>query len=119
NLRDGFGAVGILAANDLRGRVDDRHSTAETPVSLREFEADIAAAQDDQMRRHIIDFENVDVGKRPSRLEAGDTRHGAMRADIEKPFICRQKARATVIELHFERFRAGKTAASPNKFGAA
>src|SRR5438270_870495 len=47
DLADRLRDVLILAADETRCHFDDRHPGAEPPVYLREFEADIAAADDD------------------------------------------------------------------------
>ena len=41
---------------ELRPMLDDRHAAAEAAIGLRQFEADIAAAEHDQMWRHIVEF---------------------------------------------------------------
>ena len=46
-LRD----VLVFAADQPRRLLDDRHLGAEAAVHLRELEADVAAADDDQMPR--------------------------------------------------------------------
>ena len=67
--------VGILAGHELRPMLDDRHAAAEATISLGQFEADIAAAEHDQMCRQVVEFQSLDMGERPGRLEAGNARN--------------------------------------------
>ena len=41
---------------------DDRHPAPKTAESLSHFDADITAAKHDQVRRHVAQFERLDVG---------------------------------------------------------
>jgi hypothetical protein len=43
--------IQVLAACELVASLDDRDATAEAPVSLRELETNVPAAEDDQMLR--------------------------------------------------------------------
>jgi len=62
--------VGVLAAaHEPRSMLDDRDAAAEATVSLGQLEADIAAAEHDQMRRHIVELQSLDMGERPCRFE--------------------------------------------------
>src|SRR5262249_41191164 len=83
--------VGILPAHQLRAGLDDRHAAAETKVSLRQFEADIAAPKHDQMRRQVIEFESLDVGERPGSLKTGNGWNCRMRSDAEETPIAGQR----------------------------
>ena len=69
---DGVRDVGILPADQLRPVLDHRHAAAETAVSLGQFEADIAAAEHDQVRGQAIEFEHLDVRERPGVRQAGE-----------------------------------------------
>jgi len=41
--------VGILPGGEVRSRLDDRHAAAEAAIGLRQFQSDIAAADDDEV----------------------------------------------------------------------
>ena len=86
------GDVGILTAHQLRPGLDDRHPVAEATVGVPHFEADIAAAEHDQMRGEVIELERLDMGERPGRLEAGNARNCRMRPPMASP-DCRATAR--------------------------
>src|SRR5205807_2880951 len=62
--------VRILPAGELRSMLDDRNAAAEAAICLRHFEADIPATKHDQVLWHIVEFQRLDVRKRPGRIEA-------------------------------------------------
>jgi hypothetical protein len=45
-----------LSAHQPRPALNDRNAAAKAPVSLRQFEPDIAATEHDQVRRQIIEL---------------------------------------------------------------
>ena len=49
----------VLARDDARRHLDDRDAAAEAPVHLRELEADVAAADDDQVLGQEIDVHHA------------------------------------------------------------
>jgi hypothetical protein len=61
--------------------LDDRYAAAEATICLSHFQGDIPAAEHDQMLRHIVEFQRLDVGKRPGRIEAGYPRNGRVCSD--------------------------------------
>src|SRR5262249_30050968 len=63
--------IGILSAHQPRPRLDDGHTAAEATISLRHFEPDISAPEDDQMCGQIIELERLNVGERLAGLETG------------------------------------------------
>jgi hypothetical protein len=79
-LRD----IRILAGHELRPVLDHRHPAAEAAESLREFHADIATAEHDQVLGQAIEFEHLYRGQRSRGCEARDLGNGRMRAEIEK-----------------------------------
>src|SRR5208282_3795432 len=64
--------VRILAAEELRSVLDDGHAAPEAAVRLGEFEANIPAAEDDEVVGHPVEFEHLDVRERPGIRQAGD-----------------------------------------------
>src|SRR5258708_4122124 len=66
--------VEILSAHQLRPRLDDGHTAAEATVSLRHFEADIAASDNDQVYGQVIELERLNMGERPGSFETGNRR---------------------------------------------
>src|SRR5262249_4252173 len=62
--------VRILTAHQLRSGFDHRHTAPEAPISLSQFETDIAAAEHDEMRGQIIELERLDMRQGPRCFEA-------------------------------------------------
>ena len=114
-----FGDIGILAAHELPARFDDRHATAEAAIGLRHFDADIAAAQHDQVRRQIVEFQRLDMGQRAGRFEARNIRNGGMRADIDDDLVAGEQAGAAIVQGDLDGLRADEAAAAHDEFGAA
>jgi hypothetical protein len=119
NPDDLIGDVGILARGDLRSLLDDRDAAAEAPIGLRQLEADIAAAEHDQMRRQAVELQRLDVAHRLRIGEAGDVRHRRVGSDVEKHLITREAARAAVVELHLEVFRRREVPGPHDQFDTA
>ncbi len=67
--------------HELAAGLDDRHAAAEASERLGRLDADVAAAEHDQMRRQVIELERLDVRERAGRLEARNVRNGGMRAE--------------------------------------
>ena len=95
------------------------HIAAEAAISLRQFQARIAAADHDQMLRQIVELQRLDMRERLGRLQTGNVRKGRMRSDIEKDLVGREHARSSVIQDHFERFRRYETPVAHDQFGTA
>ena len=101
------------------GPLDDGHVAAKPPTGLRQFEAGISAADHDQMRRHVVEFERLDMGHWLGSLHAWNARNGGVGADIEEDPLAGQQAHAAVVETHFERLRRHKAPAPHDQFRAA
>jgi hypothetical protein len=63
DLTDRLRYVLVLARDEPLLHLDDRHRGAEPPVHLREFEPDIAAADDDQMLGKPVESEQRGIGQ--------------------------------------------------------
>src|SRR5207244_541053 len=83
------------------------------------FETDIAAAEDDEMWRHVVELQRFDIGERARGLKAGNIGDRRMCADVEEDLVAGQHACAAIIEVHFERFRSHETPGPHDELGAA
>ena len=54
NVPEGSGNLVILSTDDLRSLFQYRHAATEATIHLREFQADVAAADDNQMFRQEV-----------------------------------------------------------------
>jgi len=78
------GDVVVLARQQLGGALHDRHLRAEAPVHLRELEADVAAADHDQVPRHEVDLHDRLVGQKGHLVQARHLRHQRPAAYVEE-----------------------------------
>ena len=72
DVPDGRRDVLVLARGQPRTLLDDGDLGAEAPVHLRELQRDVAAADDDEMLGHGVEFEDADVGQ---VVDVGQPRH--------------------------------------------
>ena len=90
---------------------------AEAAIGLRHFDAGIAAAKHDQMRRHVVEFERLDMGERVRVRQARNIRHSGMRADVDHDLVAGKHARAAFVQRDIDCLRADETATAHDKFG--
>ena len=64
----------VLAGDDARRHLDDGDAAAEAPVHLRELEADVAAADDDQVLGQEIDVHHARAGEERNVADAFELR---------------------------------------------
>src|SRR3981189_1804266 len=81
---DRFGDVRILASHELPPELDHGHPAAEAAEGLREFHADIAAAEHDQVLGQPVEFECLYMGQGSSIGQARNAGNCRLRAEIEK-----------------------------------
>ena len=91
NVADRGGNILVLAADQARAALDDGHFAAEAPIHLREFETDIAAADDDQMLRQEIDVHHGAVGEIGYGVDAGDIGDGRPAPGIDEDAISAER----------------------------
>ena len=72
--------------------LDDGHAAAEASVRLGEFEADVPAAEDDEVSGQSIEFEQLDVRERSGIRQAGDRWNRGAGAQIEEDAAACQHA---------------------------
>ena len=92
--------IGIFPADDLRGLFDDRDLRAESPVDLRELEADVAAADDHQVLRQEVDLHDGGVREVVDAFQPGYRRHHRAAAHVDED-VSRFEDRA----VHADRIR--------------
>ena len=78
--RHGF----IFTRNQSWPGLDDRHAAAKATVGLCKLQADIAAANNDQMLRQKIDVHHAGIGEVVHPTQARNIRHRSTSADIDK-----------------------------------
>ena len=81
---DGDGDVFVLAGDEARHLFDDGDFAAEAAVHLPELEADVAAADDDEMLRQEVDLEHGGVGEVLDLIDAGHVGDAGAAADVDE-----------------------------------
>ncbi len=97
--------VVILVANQPRRHFDDRYLAAKAAVHLAEFEADIAAADNDEMVRQKIDVHHRRIRQVGHFVSAGHWRHQRPAADIDKDPLSAQPPSIVCSGSDFHRLR--------------
>ncbi len=113
---DRLGDVRILAWRELRRLLDDGDAAAEAPEGLRHLEADIAAAEHDQMRGKPIELERLDMGQRRGAGHPRYIRDRRARAEIEKDALPLKTPRATLRQPDLDRPGRNEAALAENEF---
>src|SRR5262245_30020741 len=80
----GGGDVLVLARDEPRAALQDRDLAAEAPVDLPELEADVAAADDDQVRRQLVERQEARVVEVRDALHPGHLGPGRARPDVDE-----------------------------------
>ena len=84
DLADRLGDVGVLVGDQARTLLDHGDGGAEAAEGLGELEADVAAADDDQVLGQGVEGEQRAVGQRGDPVDAGQVRHRGAGADVEE-----------------------------------
>src|SRR4029077_12860090 len=77
-----LGCVRVMAFQELRAMLNDRYPAAEAAIGLGEFKADVTAADNNQMFRQPVEFEELDVRQRSALGQAGNRWDRRMSTDI-------------------------------------
>jgi hypothetical protein len=108
----------VLAMGQAVIALDNRHAAAETAERLRQLEADIAAADDQQVAGNVIKLQRLDMRERTGLAQA---RHGVdfrSRPCVDDHVRAAQHARAAAAERDFNRARRDETAAAEDELRA-
>ena len=103
--RDRLGDVGILATGQPRPLLDDGDAASEAPVRLRQLEANISGAEHDQVGRHAVELEHLDMREWRGGSQVRDRRDRGTSSYVEEHTVSRQHSRSTVVRTHFQRLR--------------
>ena len=102
--------VFVFAGQNTFAAVDDGYLAAEAAKHLSEFEADVAAAQDQQMLGNFLQIHDRDVGEERHGIEAGDGRNLWVGAGVDEDFFAFE---SFVPDLHL--MRADESSAAVNQ----
>ena len=84
DVADRLGDVGVFVGDQARTLLDHGDLRAETAEGLGELEADVAAADHDQVFGQGVEREEGAVVQRPHPIDAGQVRDGGAGADVEE-----------------------------------
>ena len=84
DLEDRRRHVLVLAANQPIAHLDDGDLAAEAPEHLAELEADVAAADDDEMLGDEVDVHHRAVGEERHVVEPGHGGNERAAADVDE-----------------------------------
>ncbi len=105
DLFDGRGYVFVFMRDEARAFFDDGDFAAEAAEDLGEFEADVAAADDDQMRGEFFEVEDGGVDEIGDLVDAGHVGHDGAAADVDEDAIGAEGFRACLDFMRGEEVR--------------
>src|SRR5207244_11772004 len=76
--------VGVLTSQQLAGRLNNRHTTAEAPKQLSKLQTNVATAQDQQVIGNSIEFHDRGVVQSRNIIQAIQPRTRGPGAGIDK-----------------------------------
>src|SRR5262245_53562326 len=82
--------VRIFPLAESRTVLDDRHAAAEAPHRLGEFQADVAAAEDDEVAGQPFQVQGLDMRHRRGGGQPGHVRNAGAGADVDKNTLAPQ-----------------------------
>src|SRR4029453_2131371 len=92
---------------------------SEAAVRLGEFEADIPAAEDDEMLGQPVELEQLDVRERSGIRQAGNRWNRGMRPEVEEHALPFQHSCATLVQTHLQRLRSDESRRAHDQLGTA
>ena len=102
--------IGVLSARELRTSLDHRDARTKTANGLRQFETDIAAADDDKVRRGPVKIERLHVGHGRRVGQAGHGGDACASAEAQDHAICGDDPFAATVERDADCFRRHESA---------
>ena len=118
-FQERVGHVRVFPFEKLRAALNDRHAAAEAAHRLGELQADVAAAEDDEMIGQALEIQGFDMRHRPGGGEAGHVGNAGARADVQEDALAAQQARAAGVQRHLHRFRLREASFAHDQFRAA
>lgn len=98
--------------------IDEGDATAEAPISLGEFEADITASKHDQMVWQPVQFERFDMGERCGLRQTRNRWNAGMRAKVEEQLFSSEPPRPAIIQRHLDHSGRGEAGIAHDEFSA-
>jgi hypothetical protein len=84
NLLDGRGHIFVFPRHQARPHLENRNLASKAPEHLAEFQADIAAADNDQVFGQKVDGHHGTVGEIRDLVQSGHFRHDGAPAHVDE-----------------------------------
>jgi hypothetical protein len=104
-LPERVGHVGVLSFEQPRAVLDDRDAAAEAPHGLGEFQADVAAAEDDEVLGQAFQVQGLDVRHGCGSGQPGHVGYTSAGADVDEDTLAPEQARAARVQGYVDGFR--------------
>ena len=108
DLADSIRHVRILAGHEARSALDDGDLAAEATEHLAELEADVAAAQHQEVIGDLVQLHDGRGVQRRHRRQTVDWRHAGAPAGVDHDGIGAQAPRAAVVQTDLQGLRPGE-----------
>src|ERR1700677_3574257 len=100
------------------GTLQNRYSAPESAVCLSKFQADIAAADHDEVLGQTIQFKDFDIRHRIGFAQARSRRNSRTRAQIQKYPLAFDRSPSSIVEAHLKRFWASESSLAHHQLSA-
>ena len=116
---DRLGHVRVLAVDQRAVPLDDGHAAAEAAERLRQLEAHVAAAQDDQVFREVVQVQGLDVGQRARLREPGGVVDPGTRPGVDDDGLAAERPGPARVERDLDRLRRDEAPLAHDELRAA
>src|SRR5262249_25048260 len=116
---DRLADVRVLAVDQRAVPLDDGHAAAEAAERLSQLEADVAAAQDDQVSRELSQIQGLDVGQRARLREPGGVVHPGARRGVDDDGLSTERPGPARVERDLDRLRRDEAPLAHDELRAA
>ena len=116
---DRLGHVRVFAVDQRAVPFDDGHAAAETAEGLRQLEAHVAAAQDDQVFREVVQVQGLDVSQRARLREAGGVIDPGTRPGVDDDGLAAERPRPARVERDLDGLRRDEASVAHDELRAA
>ncbi len=118
-LLDRLGHVRVFAVDQRAVPFDDGHAATETAERLRQLEAHVAAAQDDQVFREVVQLQGLDVSQRARLREAGGVIDPGTRPGVDHDGLAAERPGPARVERDLDGLRRDEASVAHDELRAA
>ena len=116
---DGLGHVRVFAVDDRSVPFDDGHAATEATIGLRQLEAHVAAAKDDQVFRKVVQIQGLDVSQRARLREAGGVIDPRTRPGVDHDGLAAKRLGPARVERDLDGLRRDEASVAHDELRAA